>query len=560
MSLRRSTRLGNTLQIEDINKKQNIKRKQSDIKEESSVIISEKEKINYNSYFFRKDIVNEYERELNNKITLLKQNNPNLKTPMDYYKIYNLDSILEYCGTKTTYNLRSNLQNEEERKNQIEKLKLFLAREICSDIGEEYAEKAVGRAFEKKEFDIAVLATPNMEESINLIESDEISESQLTEYTQTTQYEDYNILLGKDIKEDAKDVEYKPQDYRSLSIKLRNNNLFNYRTSSIKAFIIVELGECKLYPTSFSVNLICAKKGDTNDILSANAGAFSGSGNILMGLYLYTILSHPKNISNVKNVKFPSGQASVIQSQKKIKISDKSEYIIPEETEIDIDEIIFNEPLLSVQHMAVLELAGSYRNPGGLCSYEKFGYHYEPSLYSNKCFDDYNNLPMIIDFDKDYIGDIINKKLRIINISAGDKSADFKKSLICNVRDKTKQIVLGFLKSYKIFLDKNANLDDFNVEISNKLNQLLMYINAGRNVTLSDIINYLENPSEVPNNEIEKIITNIYNNLPNYIKKGGYKKNKTKKNIKGKRHFKTSKNKSKKVKKIKSKNKTKKNK
>ena len=182
MPLRRSTRLTDTIKTEDIN----VKRKQPDIIEETSTISTKSEKINYNSYFFRKDIVNQFENQLINKINVLKQRQHSDREYYEenYYKIYNLDSILEYCGTKTTYNLRSNPQNEEERKNQIEKLKLFLAQQICSDIGEEYAEKAVGRAFEKKEFDIAVLATPQMEESINLSEldeSDEIPESQLTD-------------------------------------------------------------------------------------------------------------------------------------------------------------------------------------------------------------------------------------------------------------------------------------------------------------------------------------------------------------------------------------------
>lgn len=524
MSLRRSSRLATNIDNQTINNNDNIiaKRKRFDETIDTNI-----ETINYYSYFFRKDIVNAFEIDLNNKIKILKQSNSSLKTPMDYYKIYNLDNILEYCGTKTTYNLRSNPQNEEERKNQIERLKKFLANEICSNIGEEYAMKAVEKAFEKKEFDIAVLATPQMEENIKINEDEDISESQLTEYSQTTQYEDYSWLLGKDMKGDNKDEEYKPQDYRKQSLALRNNNLFNYRTSSIKAFIIVELGECKLYPKAFSVNLICAKKGDTTDLFSPDSGAFSGSGNILMGLYLYSILSHPE-IGNIKNTKltFPSGQASIIQSQKKFKITDKSEYVVPEESEIDMNEIIFKEPLIQLQHIAVLELASSYRNPGGLCSYEKYGYHYDPSMYNNKCFDDYNNLPMIIDFNKDYQGDISSKKSRIINIAAGDKLADFKKSLICNVRDKTKQVVLGFLKSYKIFIDNNIDLDDFNVSISNQLNQILMYLNKGSTITIDKIINYIENSgqSQVQDQKIEKTIKNIYDNLDEDLKMGGNKK------------------------------------
>jgi hypothetical protein len=553
MSLRRSSRLATNVNEQPIEIESNpLKRK---IKQIDTISEEQSETINYYSYFFRKDIVNDFERELNNKISILKQENPNFKTPMDYYKIYNLDSVLEYCGTKTTYNLRSNPQNEEERKNQIQNLKKFLANEICSDIGESYAEKAVEKAFEKKEFDIAVLATSQMEENIKIDEDEDISESQLTEYSQTTQYEDYGWLLGKEIKDNTKDDEYKPQDYKKQSLALRNNNLFKYRTSSIKAFIIVELGECNLYPKAFSVNLICAKKGDTTNIFTPQAGAFSGSGNILMGLYLYSILSHPQIGKMTKQpLKFPLGQASILKTQKKFKITEKSEYIVPEESEIDIDEIIFNEPLINVQHIAVLELAGAYKNPGGLCSYEKYGYHFDDTLYDDSCFNDYNNLPMIIDFNKDYEGDINSKKMRIINIAAGNKSYDFKKSMICNVRDKVNQVVLGFLKSYKIFIDKGIDLDDFNVKISTKLNQLLMYLNRGREVTVDNIINYIENfnQSQTKNEAIEKIIKNIYDNLGKDFKRGGKKtkkRNLTKK-VRNKKYIIKNKIKSKKSKKI----------
>ena len=68
----------------------------------------------------------------------------------------------------------------------------------------------------------------------------------------------------------------------------------------VVGFIIVELGECKAYPKAYSINLICT-----------NNNAISGSGSILMGLYLYTILSHPNiNNMNTKNITFPKGNAT----------------------------------------------------------------------------------------------------------------------------------------------------------------------------------------------------------------------------------------------------------
>ena len=561
MSLRRSQRLQTNIKetetvTDNIVSKKRVK---PTTIEEQIITDNITDNINYYSYFFRKDIVSNYISDLNNKINLLKQENPSLKTPMDYYKIYNLDSILEYCGTKTTYNLRSNPQNEEERKNQIEELKIFLASQICSGIGENYARAAVSKAFEKKEFDIAVLATPQMEENIDINEDENISESQLTDYSQMTEYEDYSWLLGKDKKDSNQDKEYLPSNFRSIHNALRNKNLFKYRTSSIKAFIIVELGECKLYPNAFSVNLICAKKGDTTNPLDVNSGAFSGSGNILMGLYLYSILSHPelKNTNFDKyNITFPKGKAILSQVPKKIKIEDKSKFTVGEETELDIDEVIFKEPLIPVQHIAVLELAGAYTNAGGLCSYEKFGYSYDPSLYGSNCFEDHNNLPMIIYFNTEYEGNDLIKKSRVISIAAGDKKTDFKKSAICNIRDNMKQSVLGYLKNYKIYEDNNVNLDDFKeyYNMSNEMEQLLMYLNRGGMITIDSIINYLENPQQKPNKTIENMIVKIYNNMNNSVSGGKKTKNYTKKKkyiINKKSNKNIKKNKTKKLKKYK---------
>lgn len=557
MSLRRSSRLQTNVEnnVSEVEKNVDIKKRKQDdtFIQQDNTINTINDEINYYSYFFRKDIVNNYVNDLNNKINLLKNQNPNLKTPMDYYKIYNLDSILEYCGTKTTYNLRSNPQNEEERKNLIEKLKYYLATEICSGIGENYALKSVEKAFEKKEFDIAVLATTQMEKNVDIIEdeNDDIPESQMTDYSQMTEYEDYSYLFNKDIKDSNKDVEYLPPNFRNVNKNLRNNNLFNYRTSSIKAFIIVELGECKIYPNAFTVNLICAKKGDTSNPLDINSGAFSGSGNILMGLYLYSILSHPETINKLSTIEkpiiFPTGKAILSQVPKKLKIEETSKYTVIEETELNINEVIFKEPLIPVRHIALLELAGAYTNPGGLCSYEKFGYNYEPNLYGDNCFYDYNNLPMIIYFNTDYEGNDNIKKSRVVSIAAGDKRADFKKSEICYIKDAYKQSVLGYLKNYKIYLDQNVNLNDFNeyYSVTPNMEQILMYLSKGSKTSFDTMINYLENPTEKQDKTLENLVKKIYENMDNFYKKGGGKKTKRNKkaikNKKTKRHNRTNK-------------------
>lgn len=72
---------------------------------------------------------------------------------------------------------------------------------------------------------------------------------------------------------------------RSLKVdKHKNHNnydiaaLYNIKDKQYVGFIIVEKGECKDYPTVWSVNLICSSE--------------NGGGAILMGLYLFTIASN----------------------------------------------------------------------------------------------------------------------------------------------------------------------------------------------------------------------------------------------------------------------------
>jgi ribosomal protein S19E (S16A) len=271
-----------------------------------------------------------------------------------------------------------------------------------------------------------------------------------------------------------------------------------------------------------------------------------------MGLYLYSILSHPElknNMSNKYNISFPTGKAVLSQVPKKIKIEDKSKYTVIEETELDINQLIYKEPLIPVQHIAVLELAGAYMNPGGLCSYEKFGYYFDSTLYGDKCFYDYNNLPMVIYFNTDYNGNDSIKKSRVISIAAGDKKADFKKSKICDIRDKDKQTVLGYLKNYKIYINSNIDINDFKeyYGVTTNMEQLLMYLDKGTKISIDSIINYLENPPLQPVNQIESMIKKIYENMNN--KNGGKKTRKIRKTIKMKKSRKIKNNKLKNLKK-----------
>jgi hypothetical protein len=152
-------------------------------------------------------------------------------------------------------------------------------------------------------------------------------------------------------------------------------------------FIVVEKGECKRrgYENVWSVNLICAKE--------TSRGGKSGLGQILMGLYLYTI-SHNDSIQ---------------------------------------------------PKTAILELANGYINAGGLASYMKLGFVVDESLYGRNCFEDYGNLPMAV------------RELhptRIIAILNGE-DAGYPKLPICNIRGDL-QLYLGLCKNLYTFIEKNA--------------------------------------------------------------------------------------------------------
>ena len=168
-----------------------------------------------------------------------------------------------------------------------------------------------------------------------------------------------------------------------------------FSLTNIVGFIVVEFGECKSYPFAYSIKLICG----------------SGTGTLLMGLYLYTILSYP----------------------------DKNE----------------EEKDSAISHIGVLELADAYTNPGGLCMYEKFGFAYDHTMTNPDCFDDVANLPMILKIQEKYNdcnNNIEGIQRCIIDITLGTTTI-FDKSRICYVKD-TRQVALGVLKNTKIYLEK----------------------------------------------------------------------------------------------------------
>jgi hypothetical protein len=149
------------------------------------------------------------------------------------------------------------------------------------------------------------------------------------------------------------------------------------------AFLIVEKGECKTMKALWSVNLICAKE-------ESKKGK-KGLGQILMGLYLFTI--HHNDLINA---------------------SDKK---------------------------GILELANGYVNAAGLASYAKLGFEINESLWGPRCFQDYGNLPML--------AENINPT-KIIDILNG-RDTGYSKPKICSIRGDM-QLYLGLCKNLFIFM------------------------------------------------------------------------------------------------------------
>ena len=193
---------------------------------------------------------------------------------------------------------------------------------------------------------------------------------------------------------------------------------------TIISFVIVQRRECPKFENAYALNLICSRK------------CYS-CGNILIGLYLYTVLCHPKT--------------------SKLRI----EQIIPES---DLNSEHYGPPIL---HLGLLEIGGGYKNINALCLYTKFGFKVNANLSGREsnCFIDDNNIAMIKRFNSDEniknddifdniirdTCDIEQEKEKILKIVRKEESR-YKKHIICEFKDKHIQHLLGEL------YNKNKNI------------------------------------------------------------------------------------------------------
>jgi len=160
--------------------------------------------------------------------------------------------------------------------------------------------------------------------------------------------------------------------------------------NKILAFIIPELGECKLprskYPLEdvWSINLICG-------------GGIGGNGAYLISLFLFSV------IRGAQMGEWPP--------------------------------------------IGVLELAGGYENTAGLCLYTKFGFKVDSSIRGPDCFSDYHNLPHIADFRP---FDLDATAQTMINlITSKTPIPPFYKNPLCYIKNPDLQVVLAIMLNIK---------------------------------------------------------------------------------------------------------------
>ena len=455
----------------------------------------------YSSYFFRKDIVDSFTRNVMNTIPEDKR----VSNPLYNYKLYNLDDIIENVSQRGTVETRNMYMYGSylKLKHQVtDYLINYLSKNICLDIGGVYAQNAVRNAMDasllhEPSFDIVVISSKDIE-TMGLVAEDRDEEYE-EEFEEIEEIDDY---------EEKREKLYKPpKKYFTKEDVISLNQLLEYRLSGVVGFIIVEKGECNQFPNGWSINLICTSKN-----------AIPGSGSILMGLYLYTILCHPDG--NADRFVYPGKEGIINVYEKLTDIEEEPTYEIKFET---------TQPLIPVQQIGILELASAYTNAGGLCMYEKFGFKYVYELYGEHCFPDYYNLPMLLNFDRLREYSELTKEQRqqkVINITAG-LDRGFEKSKICNLRDRKEQKLLGYLKSMQI-LYENVPID--------KITNVPEYNNIWKHLTNGEecmyLINQLEMPIEGRNEEAKRKITELTEYLP---KEGAISGGKRKLNKKNKR-------------------------
>jgi hypothetical protein len=331
------------------------------------------------------------------------------------------------------------------------------------------------------------------------------------------------------------DIAIVTRDTFNTLVSRKVKDQVNVFIDNILGFLIAERGECKMYADAYSVNLICAREQRDEPLLK-------GVGSILMGLYLYTILSHP-NLAFLKSPRPIKPQTvTMIQDvvtktvvSKKRKTDEGTDdgttkdgttkEGTKEDEEVDVygpRKYKMTSRLIPVQHIAVLELASSYMNASGLCMYSKFGFEYSKDMYGAHCFPALTNLPMIINFDdlEGYVGNTDEEnKRKIVDIVLGNNKG-FDKPPLCDVKDSRKQQLLGKLKTIQLIHDQSAEMSTDPSPTITSLGLAQLWNDLGSIDTVDYWIHVLEPMTSETTKELDYYIQN-YTKSPVPITKGG---------------------------------------
>jgi hypothetical protein len=316
--------------------------------------------------FFKKEIVEEY------------KNDPKIKKALNGCTLMCTDDFLTWFGQNI---IRGDKPDRMAMADSIYHMVIEaftkIANSVCENkINNDYTAKSMKNVLESPKFDVLVILAPHWEK----------------------------------LKRD----EFKTKPKLSIDKKSRH----------ILGFVIVEKGECKKMPTTYSIQLICTRS--KNDFKQYSYDAKDkvprerSKAAILLGAYLYCAKVY--------------GQTH-----------------------------------------GILELANAYNNTAGFFSYSKQGFVKDVSLFGSNCFPSYENLPMSVDLSKFSYPQIIN------NAIGGIKTEDIQDDtgLIKMVPKSKKQVELQkgaallccllykipFILEYKCHLDPTFSTDILQITI-----------------------------------------------------------------------------------------------
>jgi hypothetical protein len=358
------------------------------------------------------------------------------------YVILTLFEFLEKLDARTTRWTSKQAENTHYQRVKVknkDNMRKYLAQYLCrGKIGVGYGIRAVERSLISDDYDILIIASPDINKDVIVDDDDSDSEGSVTSNTDSqspsgrlrelkaeaalaplgvpSDYEpedsdvhddpvdsnDYFDLEDSEESEDEDsqgrpgpawrpDPKGKDKAAQIRSLKKQKDDsvaIRKIKLQSVMGFLIVQKGECAAYPKDYAVNLICVKDG-----------AKGGTGQLLIGLYLYTILTRAKTTGHLQ--------------------------------------------------LGLLELAGGYYNIAGLCLYSKFGFVPAIGMAVPRCFDYPGNMPMELHFNTyPNISTLEDAANIVCSIVAGDKYHPGFKLPICNVKDLVKQNALIALREY----------------------------------------------------------------------------------------------------------------